>query len=92
MNHPLSGKRRSEVTVDEILSLAPIDYVCYTNWLVQIKLDYLIAEGFINVQFDNEGTPIFHCLMDDGSYAVYTETQLEDSILRTTLTGIGRYI
>lgn len=92
MKHPLHGKRMSEVNVKEVHSLNPLDFVSYTNWLMRVRMDYLIAEGFIDVIFDDEGIPSFDCLQPDGTRVLFTETAVEDTLLHQVLAGIGRYV
>ena len=92
MKHPFYGKRPSEVNTKQVRSLAPSDFVAYTNWLMRVELDYLIAEGFIDVVFDEEGVPTYSCLQTDGTYHLRAETEVEDSILQTLLQSLGRYV
>lgn len=92
MSHPFYGKRTSEVKVNELHALSAPDFVSYTNWLVQVRLDYLIAEGFIDVVFDEDEVPSFNCLQEDGTRALLSETEVEDSILEILLVEVGRYI
>lgn len=82
----------SEVTVKELHTLSTADFVSYTNWLVQVRLDYLIAEGFVEVVFDEENDPSYNCLQEDGTRILLSETETEDSILNILLTEVGRYI
>ena len=82
----------SEVTIKEVQALNPQDFVCYTNWCVQVRLNYLIAEGFVEVLFDEEDVPTYKCLQPDGTHIILSETEAEDSLLETLLQGIGRYI
>lgn len=92
MKHPLHGKRMSEVNVKEVQALNPLDFVSYTNWVVQARLNYLIAEGFVEVLFDEENVPSYKCLQPDGTHILLSETEAEDSLLETLLLGLGRYI
>ena len=89
--HPLEGRRMSDVKVKELHSLTPPDFVSYTNWMVRVRLDYLLAEGFVELQED-EGEPMYKCLQEDGSYLFLSETEVEDSMLNHFLKEIGRYI
>ena len=82
----------SEVNVKEVQALNPLDFVCYTNWLMRVRLEYLIAEGFIDVVFDKEGVPSFNCLQPDGTRLLFTETEVEDTLLHMLLEDIGRYV
>ena len=82
----------SEVNVKEVQALNPLDFVSYTNWVVQARLNYLIAEGFVEVLFDEENVPSYKCLQPDGTHIFLSETEAEDSLLETLLLGLGRYI
>ena len=92
MKHPLHGKRMSEVSIKEVHALLPPDFVSYTNWCVHVRLNYLLAEGFVELIFDDEGVPAYKCLQPDGTHIILSETEAEDSLLETLLQGIGRYI
>lgn len=89
--HPLEGRRMSDVKVTELHSLTPVDFVSYTNWMVKVRLDYLLQEGFVELQYDEE-EPIYKCLQPDGSHLFLSETEVEDSMLSKFLEEIGRYI
>lgn len=92
MKHPLHGKRMSEVSINEVHALTPPDFVSYTNWCVQVRLDYLVEEGFVEIIFDGDDVPSYKCLQPDGTHIILSETEVEDSLLETLLQGIGRYI
>lgn len=82
----------SEVNIKEVQALNPQDFVCYTNWLMRVRLDYLIAEGFVEVIFDEDNDPSFKCLQPDGTHIILSEIEAENSLLETLLHNIGRYI
>lgn len=92
MKHPLHGKRMSEVNLKEVHALTPQDFVSYTNWCVYVRLNYLIAEGFVEIVLDEDEVPSYKCLQPDGTHIFLSETEAEDSLLETLLQGIGRYI
>jgi Fe2+ or Zn2+ uptake regulation protein len=82
----------SEVTVKELHTLSTADFVSYTNWCVYVRLNYLIAEGFVEIVLDEDDVPTYKCLQPDGTHIILSETEAEDSLLETLLQGIGRYI
>ena len=92
MKHPFHGKRLTEVTIKEVHTLRPVDFIAYTNWLMQVRLDYLIAEGFVDILQEEEEDPIFNWLQEDGSWESFSETEIEDLILVEVLQNLGRYV
>lgn len=82
----------SEVSLKEVHALLPPDFVSYTNWCVYVRLNYLIAEGFVEIVLNEDDVPSYKCLQPDGTHIILSETEAEDSLLETLLQGIGRYI
>lgn len=92
MKHPFHGKRLSEVNTKEVHTLCSTDFISYTNWLMQVRLDYLITEGFIEVVQKGEEDPVFNWMQEDGSWVEFSEIQIENSILTEVLFELGRYV
>ena len=92
MKHPFHGKRLSEVKIKEVHTLCPSDFISYTNWLMQVRLDYLITEGFVEVVQEEEEDPIFNWMQEDGSWVEFSEIEIENSILSEVLLNLGRYV
>ena len=92
MKHPFHGKRLSEVMIKEVHTLCSADFISYTNWLMQVRLDYLITEGFVEVVQEEEEDPIFNWMQEDGLWVEFSEIEIENSILSEVLLSLGRYV
>lgn len=94
MKHPLYGKRQTETTAEEVASLAPRDFVLYTNWLMNLRLDYFLAEGFFEVAEEQKGNdPLYKCHFEGAEKdTLYTEDQLENMVLESILISLERFI
>lgn len=51
-DHPLYGKRDSEITDEELMHLSEEEYGQYINWRLQINMKYLEDEGFVISSLD----------------------------------------
>lgn len=59
-DHPLYGKRDSEITDEELMHLSEEEYGQYINWRLQINMKYLEDEGFVISSLDpNTGEKIY---------------------------------
>lgn len=93
MNHPLFGKRASEIPVEDIQSLSSKDFICYTNWLMHVRLTYLVAEGFVEIKGeDKDGGPLFKLRVPGAPRKLLTENQLEHILLDDICMQLERYI
>lgn len=93
MNHPLFGKRPSEIPVEDIQSLSSEDFICYTNWLTRVRLTYLVAEGFVEIKGeDKSGGPLFKLLVPRAPKNLLTENELENLLLKDICMDLERFI
>ena len=93
MKHPLYGKRQTETTAEEVASLHPRDFISYTNWLVQLKFNYFLAEGFFELVQEEGKDPLYICHFEGTEKGtLFTETNVEDLILQSILISLERYI
>lgn len=93
MEHPLYGRRQTEITAEEVATLHPRDFIEYTNWLMQVRLNYLLAEGFFELVEEEGKDPLYKSYFkNEGEDVLYTETKVEDMVLESILISLERFI